>query len=236
MLRLKSYCLLLVLFSLLFNSCSKAGRRGREVNKSVSTTRSSRPLLPVSSSLASSEEELTGVNVFKRYNSAVFMIHTTDGAKSYQGSGFFIAKNGVAVSNYHVFKGTTKGYEEIILISGDRYKIEKVIDYSEKLDYIVFKVNGTGPFNYIPIERIIPQIGEKVYTIGSPLGLENTFSSGEVSQIRDEMTIQISAPIDHGSSGGALINSRGKAIGITTGGHDNSGANLNFAMSVKVLP
>ena len=77
--------------------------------------------------------------------------------------------------------------------------------------------------------------GVPVYTIGSPRGLENTFSSGEISQIRDDNYIQISCPIDHGSSGGVLINAYGEAIGITTGGHDESGANLNFAKNIKVL-
>ena len=63
-----------------------------------------------------------------------------------------------------------------------------------------------------------PKDGEKVYTIGSPLGLENTFSSGEISQLREDNLIQINAPIDHGSSGGALINEYGEVIGITTAG------------------
>lgn len=47
--------------------------------------------------------------------------------------------------------------------------------------------------------------------------MENTFSSGEISQIRGNAIIQISVPIDHGSSGGALINSYGEVIGITSG-------------------
>lgn len=78
-------------------------------------------------------------------------------------------------------------------------------------------------------------MGERVYTIGSPKGLENTFASGEISQIREDHFIQISCPIDHGSSGGALINKYGEVIGITTGGRDDSGANLNFAKDICVI-
>ena len=108
---------------------------------------------------------------------------------------------------------------------------------SEDDDYIVFKVKSTNKsFNYIPISSRKPKVGEKIFTIGSPLGLENTFSSGEISQLRDEW-IQISAPIDHGSSGGALINEYGEAIGITTARIDASSANLNFAISIdKIKP
>ena len=81
-----------------------------------------------------------------------------------------------------------------------------------------------------------PKIGERVYAIGSPRGLENTFSSGEVSQWRDDCLMQISVLIDHGSSGGALINEYGEAVGITSGTfYDGSQANLNYAWSIEVL-
>lgn len=164
------------------------------------------------------------------------MVFTTDGWSGFQGSGFFISGNGIAVSNYHVFKGTTKGLENIKLSDGSTYKVNEVIDYNEEEDYILFRVGvGNYPMNYIPLCTTPPKVGEKVYAIGSPRGLENTFSSGEISQIRDKNVLQISVPIDHGSSGGALINSYGEVIGITTAGRDDSGANLNFAMSIKVI-
>lgn len=90
--------------------------------------------------------------------------------------------------------------------------------------------------NYIKIANNTPKVGEKIYTIGSPRGLDNTFSSGEISQIRENGKIlQISAPIDHGSSGGVLLNSKGEAVGITSGGIDDSGANLNYAWNIQLI-
>ncbi len=90
--------------------------------------------------------------------------------------------------------------------------------------------------NYIPIAKSKPRIGDKVYAIGSPRGLENTFSSGEVSQWRADNLMQISALIDHGSSGGALINEYGEVVGITSGSFaDGSQANLNYAWSIDVV-
>lgn len=177
---------------------------------------------------------IPATEIFKRYNSAVFMIFTTDGYQAYQGSGFFITQDGLAISNYHVFKGTAVGYEIIKLADGRQYKIDKVIAKSEADDYILFQIKGQ--FNYIPVSQRQCEVGERVYAIGSPKGLENTFASGEISQIRDDDFIQISCPIDHGSSGGALINQYGEAIGITTGGRDDSGANLNFAKDIHVVP
>lgn len=186
--------------------------------------------------LPSNNVKYDGTTIFKKYNSAVFMIFTSDGVNRYQGSGFFINNKGLAVSNYHVFEGTSIGTEQIKLVGSDNmYKVIEIITKSKKNDFIIFKVNILKS-NYIPLAKEKPMVGEKVYTISSPLGLENTFSSGEISQIRDDNYIQISCPIDHGSSGGVLLNRFGEAIGITTAKIDKSDANLNFAKDIHVLP
>lgn len=184
-----------------------------------------------------SGEKLEGTQIFGRYGSAVFMVFTSDGASGFQGSGFFINSHGLAVSNYHVFKGTYQGYEQIKLPNDDTvYKIKNVIAKSEEEDFILFTVDCDGSVPYIPIAKTKPSVGEKVFAIGSPRGLENTFSSGEVSQWRDKNLMQISALIDHGSSGGALINAYGEAVGITSGTfYDGSQANLNYAWSIDVI-
>lgn len=179
---------------------------------------------------------LDGPTIFDKFNSAVFMVFTSDGINGYQGSGFFINSNGLAVSNYHVFHGTSKGAEQIKLVGSQNvYKVVEVIANNEENDFIIFRVN-TSNTNYIPIAKDKPRVGEKVYAIGSPRGLENTFSSGEVSQWRDSNLMQISALIDHGSSGGALINEYGQVVGITSGSFaDGSQANLNYAWSIDVI-
>lgn len=179
---------------------------------------------------------LSPSEIFERSSSAVFKIHTSTGHQGFQGSGFFISNNGVAVSNYHVFQGTTIGYEDIILSDGSTYKVTEVYHKSQENDFIIFKVGVNRKVNYIKISNTTPKVGEKIYTIGSPRGLDNTFSSGEISQIRENGKIlQISAPIDHGSSGGVLLNSKGEAVGITSGGIDDSGANLNYAWNIQLI-
>lgn len=183
-----------------------------------------------------SSDKLEGSQIFDRYGSAVFMVFTTDGSNAYQGSGFFIDNDGLAVSNYHVFKGTGIGLEQIKLVGSDvAYKVTEIITRSEDEDFILFRVDCENT-NYIPIATEKPKIGEKVYAIGSPRGLENTFSSGEVSQWRADNLMQISALIDHGSSGGALINEYGEVVGITSGSFaDGSQANLNYAWSIEAV-
>ena len=81
----------------------------------------------------------------------------------------------------------------------------------------------------------VMKVGQKIYAIGSPLGFENTMTEGIISGLRDrkgEKFIQISTPISPGSSGGAVVNSKGELIGITTSSI-TEGQNLNFAIPVN---
>lgn len=189
--------------------------------------------------------ELSGKNVFKKYASAVFMIYATDGANVGQGSGFVINQTGLAISNFHNFDGMNAWC--IKMYGKDKaytIKASDIVAYDRNKDYIIFKIPtevlgdfGKISFDYIPVSRKSVEVGDKVFAIGSPRGLENTLSSGEISSIRNGETyrLQINAPIDHGSSGGALINEYGEAVGITSAGRDDSGANLNFAIDLLQL-
>lgn len=223
-------------------SCRKSARTQREnasyveTNTTSNRRQSERERSSVRENKNSNNKKLEGKDIFKKYSTAVFMVFTSDGFNGYQGSGFFINSSGLAVSNYHVFKGTNVGAEQIKLQGCETpYKVTNVIASSEEFDFILFQTNCTNT-NYIPIAKDKPYVGEKVYAIGSPRGLENTFSSGEVSQWRDDNLMQISALIDHGSSGGALINEYGEVVGITSGSfYDGSQANLNYAWSIDVV-
>lgn len=229
--RINKYLILFVTALLIMSCAHRSGHNKRE--------RKPRPS-SISGNLVANKStggsKMDGAEIFKKYSNAVFMIFTTDGNNVYQGSGFFIGDDGLAVSNYHVFKGTTIG-DEAIKMPGDdtAYKVADIYQRSEEEDFIIFRVDYDNTSS-IPIADKKPQIGDKVFAIGSPQGLENTFSSGEVSQWRGENLMQISALIDHGSSGGALINEYGEVVGITSGSFaDGSQANLNYAWSIDAI-
>ena len=217
---------------------SRNSRRGRRQAKIV-TAEEAKKIKVKESPASTSKQPMSGSDIFEKYNSAVFVVHTShDGHHGYQGSGFFINSDGLAVSNYHVFQGTHKDYAQIKTSDDRVYDVSRVIAYSEEDDLIIFEIASSNKaFNYIPISSRKLRVGDKAYAIGSPRGYENTFSSGEISQIRkgDSYSIQISVPIDHGSSGGVLLNEYGEAIGITSAGRDDSGANLNFAVDIHVI-
>ena len=229
--RINKYLILFVAALLIISCAHRSGHNKRE--------RKPRPS-SISGDLVANKStggsKMDGDEIFKKYSNAVFMIFTTDGNNVYQGSGFFIGDDGLAVSNYHVFKGTTIG-DEAIKMPGDdtAYKVTDIYQRSEEEDFILFRVDYNNSSS-IPIADKKPQIGDKVFAIGSPQGLETTFSSGEVSQWRGENLMQISALIDHGSSGGALINEYGEVVGITSGSFaDGSQANLNYAWSIDAI-
>lgn len=243
----KKNILLIILYIVLLscNSSSPSGRRSinkkatdetksynndnsrQDINRNLSTKE-------YDSSKQTSSSTLSGL--YNTYKKSVFLIYTSDGDNNFQGSGFFVSKNGLAVSNYHVFEGTSKGLEVIKTINGKEYKIEKVLEKNKDFDYIIFKVDlGIENIsNPIAINNNIIQIGQDVFAIGNPKGLESTLSKGIISSLRaDNKIIQTTAEITNGSSGGPLLNMNGDVIGITTSGLGE--ANLNFAININVL-
>lgn len=235
---------LILLLVCIVGICSSCGHSGRprhfssrpSVHSQTQMRRSPVDNTEKKKSQGISNGKLTPTQIFKRCNSAVFMIITSDGEHRFQGSGFFINNKGLALSNYHVFEGTYVGMEVIKMITGETLKVKDVILKDKENDFILFEVDSNGQnFNYIEIASNVVSVGDEVYALGSPQGLENTFSSGIVSQRRSSSIIQISVPIDHGSSGGALLNTSGEVVGITSGGMDSSGANLNYAIDMNFI-
>lgn len=160
------------------------------------------------------------------------------------GSGFFITADGVAVTNYHVVKNATVAL--ITMTDGSKYRVSEILYYDEKADYAVIRISNTSlmgeeatAFPYLETRDSTGlENGEVIYTIGSPLGLQNSISNGIISN-RDRLDggrhlLQITAPISQGSSGGALIDEYGNAIGITTGSLE-SGQNVNLAIPLDEI-
>lgn len=232
--------LLYVIFEIaVLSSCAHKSGHRRDSGRRSETTMAQKVVLKpktTQSSRSVGDNDLSGREIFQRYNTAVFMVFTSDGEHTFQGTGFFISNDGLAVSNYHVFEGTILGKENIKFPGQNAiYHVSEVYVKSEEKDFILFRVNCSES-NYLPIAKSQPSVGDKVYALGSPRGLENTFSSGEISQWRDKDVMQINVPIDHGSSGGALINSRGEVVGITSGSlYEESNASLNYAMSIEII-
>jgi hypothetical protein len=157
----------------------------------------------------------------------------TETAKS--GSGFFVTEDIVA-TNFHVIKDTDEGVAKII--GQDKlYDVLGIVGVDEKNDLALLKIKGIKGKPLILNKDDSTAIGDEVFAVGNPKGLEGTFSQGIVSSIRKSEKInllQITASISEGSSGGAVLNDKGEVVGVAVGAIE-SGQSLNFAIPVSLL-
>jgi len=175
----------------------------------------------------------------KTASKVVFLITKQSGEPHARASGVILTSDGYIATNYHALKGADA--VEIRFFSNpadsDSYQSfnsPKLLYLDSDRDIAILKVN-TSVLPFLPKPSYKPRVGEDVYAIGSPRGLNNTISEGIVSALRStpiEDLIQHTAAISPGSSGGALVDSDGAFLGMNSWQITN-GQNLNFAISAK---
>ena len=162
------------------------------------------------------------------------------------GSAFFVDSSGLMITNYHVVESEVdpkyKGYSRMYIRMGDATSARipaRVIGWDKALDLALIKTEYKSEYVFSIVDRAIPQVGDTVIAIGSPLGLEKTVTSGIVSalsrrflQIGD--VIQIDAAVNHGNSGGPLVDTSGRLVGIVFAGIEYF-QGLNFAIPAERL-
>jgi S1-C subfamily serine protease len=158
------------------------------------------------------------------------------------GSGFVVDGAGIVVTAAHVVGNATQ--VEIRLPSGQSMRAAGLLHTDSATDLAILKLDATGLAS-VPLGNTDSlRIGQRLYAIGSPLGLELTLSDGLLSAqrlINGRRLLQISIPVSPGSSGGPVLNDDGEAVGLVVSGIRGGGAeNLNFALPVsyvrEVLP
>ena len=210
--------------------------------------------------VASTTESLSASEVYEKAYKSVVEITTTlsqpspmggEQQASGQGSGFVFDSDGHIVTNHHVVDGAQS--VSVRFWDGSTYDAT-VVGSDPSTDLAVIKVDA-------PADALVPlalgnsdelSVGESVVAIGSPFGLENTLTSGVVSALNREMTsqnnftisnsIQTDAAINHGNSGGPLLNAAGQVIGVNTqiksesGGSDGIGFAIPSSTVSSIVP
>jgi serine protease Do len=168
------------------------------------------------------------------------------------GSGFFIDKRGYLLTNHHVIESEVdpkyEGYSRLYLRlsespAGERIPA-RVVGYDKIFDLALIKTEVTPSYVFGGSGSEIPVPGDRIYAIGSPVGLEKTLSTGIVSamgrrllQVGDSM--QVDVLVNPGNSGGPLLSANGDLVGIVFAGLQQY-AGLNFAVPYawveKALP
>jgi len=151
------------------------------------------------------------------------------------GSGFFVREDIVA-TNLHVVQGAAGGYAKIVG-KRQKYDITGYVAIDRRMDLVLLKINKVKAPAITLGDSSKIAVGDEIFAVGNPKGLEGTFSKGIVSAIRkieEDTLLQITAPISPGSSGGPILNNEGNVIGISVATF-KGGQNLNFAIPVSYL-
>jgi S1-C subfamily serine protease len=174
------------------------------------------------------------------------VIRDRSGQELGSGSGFVASGDGRIVTNYHVIHVSGAAQAEARFTDGAAYQVQGVLAMNPDADLAILKLQAAREFPLLRLgdsDRV--ETGDRVVAIGNPLGgisplsTEATVSDGIISGIRDwpehgMKVFQITAPISPGSSGGALLNLNGEAIGVTFA-QLVAGQNLNFAIPITYV-
>lgn len=173
---------------------------------------------------------------------AVVQVRTPGGL----GSGFIINEDGFLMTNFHVIEGETQISVEVYRQRGGEferksYKQVRIIAINKFDDLALLKIEDKDApkFKYVALGSADAMaVGEGVFAIGSPLGLERTVTEGILStktrQLQGELYLQTTAQINPGNSGGPLFNLSGEVIGITNM-KITFGEGLGFAIPVELV-
>ncbi len=185
----------------------------------------------------------TAEKVFKKVNNAVVKLYSYNNNRmaTGQGSGVILKSKKWLITNAHNATGSILVAEH----NGKEILLDSVLLLDNETDLMVIRIETkTGKeLDNIPDLKIFNSdnitIGQRIYAIGSPLDFENSISEGIVSGIRIKSDtlkkmIQITAPISGGSSGGAVVDAKGRLLGISSMQMAGQGVqNINFAIPVN---
>jgi 2-alkenal reductase len=183
------------------------------------------------------------VAVFARKNPEKLLARGQDKGEVQTGSGIIWDAAGHVITNYHVIKGTDQFAAH--LSTGEPVAV-RVIATAPNYDLAVLQLERTpNPLRPIAVGRSSTlQVGQFAFAIGDPYGLEQTMTSGIISALRrsipaqdgHEITgaIQTDAPLNPGNSGGPLLDSSGRLIGVTTMIISGSGASAGVGIALPV--
>ena len=193
--------------------------------------------------------QITATSVSQVSTDPFNLLPTTPQTSESLGSGFVIDKAGHIVTNYHVIQGAKKVQ---VSFSGQDEITATVVGKDPSTDVAILKIDAHAraltPLELGNSDAVI--VGDSVDAIGNPFGFTRTLTTGVVSAVQRQIeapnslpidhAIQTDAAINHGNSGGPLIDSHGRVIGVTsqistgtTGGQGNVG--IGFAIPINTV-
>lgn len=197
-------------------------------------------------------EERVNVMVYQQVNRSVVNINTKGVSGNLlfaiesqgEGSGSVIDREGHVLTNFHVVDGANK--IDVTLFDGNSYSA-RLVGGDPETDVAVLKIEAPAevlfPLTFGSSSNLL--VGQRVYAIGNPFGLERTLSTGIISSLDRSLpsrrgrrniksVIQIDAAINPGSSGGPLLDSHARMIGMNTAIASKTGESVGVGFAVPV--
>lgn len=164
----------------------------------------------------------------RRYGDAVVMVKNAAG----RGSGFLVSRQGHLITNYHVVEGSTRLQVELFRRTKEGYekhelKRVRILALHPMRDLALLQLDVEElpaglPTPVVLNDRDDLRVGDLVFAVGNPLGLERSVTQGIVSSVTRRMgnlrMIQTDAAVNPGNSGGPLFNARGEIVGVVCAG------------------
>jgi serine protease Do len=181
-------------------------------------------------------------SLVKQIGEAVVQVKTPEGL----GSGFFINDDGYLITNFHVIEGETEISVEVYhqtngQLDRETYRQVKIIAINKFHDLALLHIEDKGAPKFKSVtlgSSDALNVGDGVFAIGSPLGLERTVTQGILStktrELEGELYLQTSTQINPGNSGGPLFNLAGEVVGVTNM-KITFGEGLGFAIPVELV-
>jgi len=184
--------------------------------------------------------ERTVRELVTKLGEAVVQVRTPGGL----GSGFLLNEEGHLITNFHVIEGETQISVEVYhqragQLERRAYKQVRIVAMNKFADLALLKIEDKGAPKFASValgDADVLAVGERVFAIGSPLGLERTVTEGILStktrQMQGSLYLQTTTQINPGNSGGPLFNLRGEVVGVTNM-KITFGEGLGFAIPVE---
>jgi serine protease Do len=181
-------------------------------------------------------------DLVKQIGEAVVQVRTPGGL----GSGFFINADGYLITNFHVIEGETEISVEVYRqtdgqLQRDVYRRVRIVAINKFHDLALLHIEDKNApkFKYVSLgSSDALAVGDPVFAIGSPMGLERTVTQGIIStktrELEGELYLQTTAQINPGNSGGPLFNMAGEVVGVTNM-KIIFGEGLGFAIPVELV-
>jgi serine protease Do len=233
------YTVLLVPKSAVLN-ISRANEILPPTTTAASALLNAAPQFYTANALASPARDVS--SLVKQIGEAVVQVRTPEGL----GSGFFINADGYLITNFHVIEGETELSVEVYhqnngQLQRDTYKQVRIVAINKFHDLSLLKIEDKDApkFKFITLGSSDNlNVGDSVFAIGSPLGLERTVTQGILStktrELEGELYLQTSTQINPGNSGGPLFNLAGEVVGVTNM-KITFGEGLGFAIPVELV-